>query len=99
MAQFVKFTLLALYGVWPLLATAHLLAQWRRGDSSPHLRALLGHGAIILGRSLLVLNLGYEFKDTCRPLESYPFVSKSLGGAGANSGQGATASRAPGWGD
>ncbi len=71
LAELTKFTLLVLYPVWLLLAFCCLR------DS----RARAGwHMLLLLGVSLLVINAGYGFAGTFRPLGSYEFTSRLLGG-------------------
>lgn len=82
LCQLTKFTLLVFYGVWPLLWLIHRL--WPPGDTGERtspVRTQLGQGAVLVLLSLLVINLGYEFKDTCWRLEEYPFVSRLFAGS------------------
>ena len=79
-AQLTKFTLLYFYALWPLL---WLLDRWiPRCVGNPifpfwsQARQCLGMVAV----SLLVINLGYEFQDTGKPLGKYVFTSRSFGG-------------------
>jgi hypothetical protein len=78
-AQLTKFTLLALYGVWPVL---WVLQRWRPGwrDQAPRLAVQAGQAVLIGALSLLVLNVGYGFAGTCRPLGEFPFVSRTFAG-------------------
>ncbi len=80
LAQLTKFTLLVFYGVWPLLWFIHRRWPSDMARGPAPVRTQLGHGAVIAILSLLVINAGYEFKDTCWRLEEYPFVSRLLGG-------------------
>jgi 4-amino-4-deoxy-L-arabinose transferase-like glycosyltransferase len=79
-AQLTKFTLLYLYALWPLLwAVDRLRARVARQPTLPlWSQAAQGLGMVVI--SLLVINLGYEFQDTCKPLGSYVFVSRALRG-------------------
>ena len=78
-AQLTKFTLLVLYGVWPLLWLMHRLG---RHDPTGRVRlgTQAGQGLLIVALSLFVLNLGYEFDQTGRPLGEIPFVSRAFAG-------------------
>ena len=76
-AQLSKFTMLVLYGLWPLLAWVQLGRSTATDRRSGRIRAA-AHAATILGVSLLVLNLGYGFTGTGRPLGSFRFVSRRL---------------------
>ncbi len=75
-AQLTKFTLLVLYGVWPVLA----LCFWWRGAAAPGRAAALGQGLLVLALSVAVLNLGYAYRGTGRPLGEFRFVSKLFAG-------------------
>lgn len=82
-AELTKFTLLILYAVWPLLWL--IATPWRSSGSSGmrrSIRGLAAHGALIAVLSLLVVNAGYAFRDTCLPIGSYEFVSRTLGSPG-----------------
>jgi hypothetical protein len=72
-AQLVKFTLLGLYVLWPLLA---LVAAFGK----PGYRLRLGHAALVILLSLIVLNAGYEFTGTGKQLGELPFVSRAFTG-------------------
>jgi 4-amino-4-deoxy-L-arabinose transferase-like glycosyltransferase len=74
LAELTKFTWVILFGLWPLI---WLLAR------SPA-RARLGQLAVILALGLYVLNLGYLFRGTLRPLASQDYFSRALGGPLAN---------------
>lgn len=78
-AQLAKMTWLVLFGIWPLvwmIAAACLLKGCCQVRPRPRLVHLLG--MLLLG--LLVLNMGYAFRGTLRPLGDYVFVSKTLAG-------------------
>lgn len=78
-AQLTKFTLLILYVLWPLL---WLLARrpWRRDSTvSRQLAVPLAHGVLIVLLSVLLINAGYAFRDTLRPLGAFDFVSQLFG--------------------
>ena len=80
-----KFTLLVLYVVWPLLWLAYLWA--RRSDSTngwPGWRRQAGQLGMVVFLSLLVIHWGYNFTGAFRPLGSFTFVSRRLGGEPPN---------------
>jgi hypothetical protein len=66
-----KFTLLLFY---PLGVAALFL---HRGLN----RSSAAHALLLLGLGLFVINAGYAFKDTGRPLGSFPFVSRAFAGS------------------
>ena len=72
-AELTKFTLLVLYAVWPALWLAFFL---RRRGPRPRWAQLL----FLLALSVLVINVGYAFTGTGRPLGEAPFVSRALSG-------------------
>jgi 4-amino-4-deoxy-L-arabinose transferase-like glycosyltransferase len=80
-AQLTKFTMLLLYGVWPVLWLVHSLpdAESPSGHRVP-LRTQAAQGLLILLLSLLVLNLGYGFDGSFRPLGDFPFISRTFTG-------------------
>lgn len=85
-AQLTKFTMVILYGAWPLLALADRIGRGprgqgvrqdrRRGSGRQVLQAL----AILLV-SVDVINCGYAFDDTCWRLGDFEFVSRTLNGS------------------
>jgi hypothetical protein len=76
-AQLTKFTMLILYGVWPLLWLVH-----RSSTPGKMLapRDLLRQASVMALASLVVVNAGYVFRETGIPLGDYSFVSRMLGG-------------------
>ena len=80
-AQLTKCTLLLLYGIWPLLWLIYRLPA--PGDPGPPYdgtRRQLAQGFLMVLLSLLVINLGYEFRGSFRPLGEFPFISESFSG-------------------
>jgi len=73
-AQLTKFTLLVLYGLWPVLWL--VWAAGPRPVRLPRRLAVALQAVAILASSLVVLNLGYGFSGTGRPLGSFRFVSR-----------------------
>lgn len=97
-ALLTKFTLLILYPVWAVLWLAACRA---RGGKTPSTTVRIGQGLLIVSLSVLTINLGYEFRDTCRPLGEFPFVSRTFAGdlpggeASGNRFQGGCLGRVP----
>jgi 4-amino-4-deoxy-L-arabinose transferase-like glycosyltransferase len=83
-AQLTKFTMLVLYGIWPLIWAAYAIGQWRglslMSAVSPARRA--AHAATAIVVSLYIINLGYGFDRTFKPLGLYEFESSVLRGPG-----------------
>ncbi len=80
-----KFSLLVLY---PVFLLVWLAAAWRGNGAATQLRAAsrcLQFAAILLV-SLLVVNLGYGFQGTGRPIGSFAFESRALAGGEAGAG-------------
>ena len=79
-AELTKFTLLVLYPVWLVL---WLVAKWSAlPERRPLFRTRLGvaHGVLITSLSVLVINLGYEFRGSGTRLGRFEFVSRALTG-------------------
>jgi hypothetical protein len=79
-AQLTKYTLLVLYGVWPLLVLLWLVGSEGAALHRAGWRKLTVHAALVIGASLYVINVGYSFTGTCKRLGDYPFVSRLLAG-------------------
>lgn len=79
-AQLTKFTLLYLYALWPFLCLLHRLMTRRDNGVAISFVGQIRHGLAMVVVSVLVINLGYEFQDTGKPLGKYIFVSRTLGG-------------------
>ncbi len=78
-AQLTKYTLLALYAVWPVLGLLAIKAGRAQSGRNKSGGVKTAHVLAILLLSGLVINAGYEFSDTCRPLGEFRFVSRTLG--------------------
>ncbi|MFO0951320.1 MAG: glycosyltransferase family 39 protein [Isosphaeraceae bacterium] len=75
LGQITKFSLLVLYGLWPLLALVALLAGepiWK----SPWKTVL--QGLVVVALSVLVIDLGYNFEGVGIPLGRHEFISQTL---------------------
>lgn len=79
-AQLTKFTMLVLYGVWPLLAAAYAFDRSRRSFRGIPFATRLAQGATIILISIGVINFGYGFDGVFTPFGDYEFVSKRFTG-------------------
>ncbi|MCZ6464743.1 MAG: glycosyltransferase family 39 protein, partial [Proteobacteria bacterium] len=77
LAQLTKFSALALFGLWPLLAIP-VLAGWGETGQRKAPGPLLARGAAIVTLSLLTINLGYGFEGSGRHLGEFDFLSTTL---------------------
>ncbi|MCI0458549.1 MAG: glycosyltransferase family 39 protein, partial [Gemmataceae bacterium] len=84
LAELTKTTLVVLFPLWPLLWAAWRLGP-RPAPGSGRAREAAQLG-LALGLGLLVLNAGYEFTGSLRPLGDYRFVSRALAGPEAKDG-------------
>ena len=75
LAELTKLTWIGLFPLWPLL---WLLQRRDRGTW----RRQLGPLALILATAVYTINLGYRFEGTGARLDSFRFVSITLGGHG-----------------
>ncbi|WP_422931012.1 ArnT family glycosyltransferase [Singulisphaera sp. PoT] len=78
LAQLSKFSLILLYGIWPIMGLLHLLINQ---DTTRRLRRLLvgaGQGLLILVLSFLTIDVGYGFEGVGIPLGRYEFICKTL---------------------
>ena len=90
-AELAKATFLALYVVWPLAWAAYLWDRRRRclqpdyclEEVCPRTSASrqAAHLALMAALSVYIINLGYGFEGSFRPLGEFDFVSETLGGA------------------
>jgi len=87
-AELTKFTMLILYPIWVALATVHFFDRSNVAYRSLRSRTRLWQGAMIVGLSLLVINLGYEFDGTFEALGKQDFVSHWLSGRGPEEPEG-----------
>lgn len=78
LAELTKFSMLLLYGLWPLIGLIQLALQRPRRGKLRGLGRAAVHGAAIVALSLLVINLGYGFEGVGRPLGGFEFVSGTL---------------------
>jgi hypothetical protein len=83
LAELAKTTLVLLYPLWPLAWAAWRLAPRPAGAPAGPWRREAAQLGGALGLGLVVLNAGYEFDGTLRPLGGYGFVSRALAGPDA----------------
>lgn len=78
MAELAKFSLLLLYLLWPVLWLLNeALANPATGRLRRSLVAFM-HGVFIIAISFLVINIGYGFEGSFRPLGGYEFACDAL---------------------
>lgn len=78
-AELAKFTLAVFYPLWLVIWLAYRLPE-RKHLTARRLSRELGLLAVTMCLSLIVINLGYSFEETLKPLGSFEFVSKTFGG-------------------
>jgi 4-amino-4-deoxy-L-arabinose transferase-like glycosyltransferase len=78
LAQLTKFSLLLLYGYWPLLWILRTVLDGRENLTRQGFLRDVGFGCSIVFISLFVINLGYGFEKSFQPLGSFEFCSASL---------------------
>jgi 4-amino-4-deoxy-L-arabinose transferase-like glycosyltransferase len=83
-ALLTKLTCLLFLGIWPLL---WIISRWAMTENSRPVLTDLRQGLFIVLVSVVTLNACYGFHRTCQPLESFSFVSRSLGGPPVEGGQ------------
>lgn len=79
-AELTKFTMLALYAIWPCLFVIHRFGRSVSDEPNLRLRTQVGHGLVMVLLSLLVINCGYGFTGTGQRLGDLPFVSAAFRG-------------------
>jgi 4-amino-4-deoxy-L-arabinose transferase-like glycosyltransferase len=78
LAQLTKFSLILLFGLWPLLWVLHLWELRSEGGLWRRMRVCTVRGVLILLVCVLIIDLGYGFEDVGRPLGKHEFVSRLL---------------------
>lgn len=90
-AQVTKFTMLALYGVWPILAIACSINRSGELARAVRVRIRLLQCVAIFLLSIWVINTCYLFDGTFERIGDYQFVSRLFAGEPASDGQMSTA--------
>ncbi len=75
LAQLSKFSMLILYGLWPLLALARLATE---AEFRQHLARIVGQGVVIVALSVFVIDLGYGFEGVGIPLGRFEFLCQTF---------------------
>lgn len=75
LAQLTKFSLVVLFGLWPLMALVRIVSdsEWRKAIGRTVLQGLL-----VVGLSILVIDAGYGFEGVGIPLGEYEFVCQTF---------------------
>jgi hypothetical protein len=79
-AELTKFTLIYLYALWLLLGLLHRWLNRRGSVTTVSFLSQVGQGLTMVAISVFVINIGYEFQDSGKPLGKYVFASESLRG-------------------
>lgn len=92
-AELTKTTWVVLYALWPLVALAWHLRMGRSATvpadpQRPRRAAAFGMIAMT-SISIYIINCGYLFRGTLKPLGSYSFISRALVGSGPARAEGA----------
>jgi 4-amino-4-deoxy-L-arabinose transferase-like glycosyltransferase len=80
LCELTKFTWLILYFIVPILSFLHWMPYFGRKVSW---KLITGQLSVAFAVSLYVINLGYGFDRTLKPLRTFDFYSSGLGGAPA----------------
>ncbi|MFO0956179.1 MAG: glycosyltransferase family 39 protein [Isosphaeraceae bacterium] len=77
LAQLTKFSMLLLFGLWPLMALLRMAiaGEWPAPRAWARMSA---QGASMVAIAVLVINMGYGFEGTGRPIGDFPFMSSTL---------------------
>jgi 4-amino-4-deoxy-L-arabinose transferase-like glycosyltransferase len=78
LAELSKFSLLLLYGLWPLFALVDLVFRYPFCGLAARLGRALLHGGLMLVVSVLLIDAGYGFEGVGIPLGRYEFISRTL---------------------
>jgi hypothetical protein len=77
-AQLAKFSLLLLYGLWPLLWGIHTLLSLGWKSVSGRILRAAGQGFVMVALSVLVINFGYGFEGIGKPLGRFNLTCRML---------------------
>lgn len=75
LAQLTKFSMLMLYGVWPLLAALRWALE---RDARGGYGRTVAHAFVVVVLSVVVIDLGYGFEGVGIPLGQYEFACETL---------------------
>ncbi|QEH33075.1 hypothetical protein OJF2_15720 [Aquisphaera giovannonii] len=78
LAQLTKFSMLALYVVWPFLAVIWLMLAVRPDERFRTIGKYAAHGVLVVILSVLTIDAGYFFEGVGTPLGRFEFASTSL---------------------
>jgi len=78
LAELTKFSLILLYGFWPILALVQFALSRKAPGWMRRVVPILGQALAIVALSVLVIDLGYVFEGVGQPLGRFEFASKSL---------------------
>ncbi|HMB04285.1 MAG TPA: glycosyltransferase family 39 protein [Isosphaeraceae bacterium] len=78
LAQLTKFSLILLYGLWPLFWLAQLVARPDRPGLGRRLARGLVQGSAMVALSVAIIDLGYGFEGVGIPLGGYEFACRTL---------------------
>jgi hypothetical protein len=78
LAQLTKFSLVLLFGIWPMLWALRLWELRHQEGKTRRLVICASHGAIMLALCVVIIDLGYAFEGVGRSLGKYEFVSRML---------------------
>jgi hypothetical protein len=92
-ACLVKYTWLVLFAAWPLLILVELAFRKRTSLPTSSRREIVTAALATPLLLLLVVNCGFGFQNTLRPLGDYEFYSKSLGGERGSADDGGAQNR------
>lgn len=73
-----KFSLLVLVGLWPLIWLVRIWRDVPKNEQKSFVIKALPHIGIVTLASMLVVNAGYGFEGTGRPLGKFEFYSRTL---------------------
>ncbi len=73
-----KFSLLLLYGLWPLLGVLRVVLPAERARLLSPIKARLGQAGVVVLLSVFVIDVGYGFESVFQTLGSFEFASRSL---------------------
>jgi 4-amino-4-deoxy-L-arabinose transferase-like glycosyltransferase len=77
-AQLTKFSMLILYGVWPLLWAVRFVLAVPRDGRPAHLLRGLAHGVLVVVLSIATIDVGYLFEGVGTPLGDFEFGSRTF---------------------